>query len=331
MALATAPIAKDFRWAASATFNRESAVVGTSNGDRSEGAITITELAVDGQFERKWLRSDLAVGVAIPLDADGAKPWPEAKLATKVKPHRDLELTGTVAYKGRVPALRERFDATIGNPALGAELARHAELRVVWETMRSAALGTAEHPEPRLRLTLAPYVKKTTGSSRICLVQEQCPDDTLGRLAALDATFFYGVDTQARVRVARSVELGGSYGYVKVCELGSAEGCDVPAAMMGGADPLDRLPRHRADAWVQVMPHAKLAALARARYFGGTIDRGERTAGYALVEASLTAQVTKQYLGVLRVDDALDERPETRDGFRAPGRVISIVVQGTWE
>jgi hypothetical protein len=119
MALATAPIAKDFRWAAAASFNRESARVASSTGEVHEGDITISELALDAQYERKRVRADLAVGVALPLDVDGADPWPEAKLATKLRAHRDLELTGTVAYKGRVPALRERFDITIGNPSSG--------------------------------------------------------------------------------------------------------------------------------------------------------------------------------------------------------------------
>jgi outer membrane receptor protein involved in Fe transport len=328
MALATAPIARDFRWAASAVFNRESARVETMGGQVSEGDVTVTELALDGQYERKQFRVDIAGGIAIPTGV-GADPWPETKAVAKYKPHHDLEVTGTLGYKGRVPTLRERFDLATGNPKLGPEFARHAEIRVIWEGLRTSAL--ADDPKPRVHVEVAPYTRKTHGTARVCPSQEQCPDDTVGKLAALDDTFFYGVDFQARVKLTREVEIGGSYNYVKACELDSRMGCDVDATMMGGADPLDRLPRNRADAWVQVMPHKRLGALARARYFGGSFDKGIRTETYKLVEANLTAQISKEYLGVLRVDDALDVRPETRTGFRTAGRVVSVVFQGTWQ
>jgi outer membrane cobalamin receptor len=55
------------------------------------------------------------------------------------------------------------------------------------------------------------------------------------------------------------------------------------------------------------------------------------TEDYVLLEGTLTARITKEYLGVLKVDDALDKRPETRMGYRMPGRTISVVFQGTWE
>lgn len=330
MALATAPFAKDFRWAASATFGREQARVVNSLGDTSEGDVTITELAIDAQYERGRVRIDLAGGVAIPLGI-GADPWPETKLVGKFKPRRDLELTATGAYKGRVPTLRERFDISTGNPKLGPELIRHGELRAIWDGLPSASLGTADAPVSRVRLELAPYVKKTVGSSRICLSPDQCPDGDVGKLTPLEDAFFYGVDAQAIVRVTKQISGGGSYGYIKACELDSARGCDNPVREMGGADPLDRLPRHRADGWVQVTPHAKLTALARMRYFGRAVDKQMTTGAYTLVEANVTAQLTKAYLGVLRVDDALDKRPETRSGFRSPGRVVSVVFQGTWE
>jgi outer membrane cobalamin receptor len=91
------------------------------------------------------------------------------------------------------------------------------------------------------------------------------------------------------------------------------------------------LPRHRWDAWVQGRPGARISALARVKYYGRAIDRTMRVGGYTLVEASVTAQITPQYLGVLRLDDLLDARPETRAGYHTAGRVVSLVVQGTWE
>jgi outer membrane receptor protein involved in Fe transport len=330
MALATTPIAKDFRVAASATVNHETARVVGSTGDTSQGELTMTGLAVDGQYERGRVRVDLAGGLAVPVGVAGADPWPEAKLVTKLRPHQELEITATAGYKGRVPTLRERFDLATGNPTLGPELARHAELRMIWQGMPSVTLGTPEDPAPRVRLEAAPYTRKTVGSSRNCVTQEQCPDGEVGRLTALGETFFYGIDLLGRLRLTRVIEIGGSYGYVKACELGSRAGCDVGPMEMGGADPIDRLPRHRADAWLS-LALGRVSGVVRGRYFGSSLDRQVTTEAYSLVEANLTTQLAKAYMAVLRVDDALDRRPETRAGFYGPGRVISVVLQGTWE
>ncbi len=330
-ALATAPIAKDFRWAASAAFSREYARVETLNNQVSAGDISLTELALDGQYEHGKLRFDLAGGVAIPIGV-GAAPWPEAKAVAKYRPQQDLELTATAGYKGRVPSLRERFDSATGNPDLGPEFAKHAEIRAIWDGLRTAKLaGPGEDPKPRVRIEAAPFARKTTGTSRVCASQEQCPDDTVGKLAALDDTLFYGVDLQARMKVVRQVEIGISYDYIKACELGSAKGCGTDVTIMGGADPLDRLPRHRGDAWVQVAPNKVLSALVRARYQGKAVDKMTQTEAYTLVEANVTAQLSTEYLAVLRIDDALDVRPETRTGVRTAGRVVTFVFQGTWQ
>ena len=327
MALATQPLFKDLRWAASVTFDREQARVANMGGQVSQGDITILEPAFGLQYERKRLRLDASVGVAVPFGV-GADPWPEGKLVGKYRPVQDLELTATGGYKGRVPSLRERFDAATGNPELGPEYARHAEVRMIWEGLRSAALGSLDDPAPRVRLEVAPFTRKTTGSSRVSI-------DT-GKLANLDDVFFYGIDLQARVAVVRGIEVGGSYSYIKACQLDSKAGCGKGEAELGGADPLDRLPHHRADAFVQVLPNKMISAIARVKFYGESIDRAMTTEGIVLgdrplLEANVSAQLSKQYLGVLRIDDALDVRPETRTGFRTAGRVVTFVFQGTWE
>lgn len=325
MALATAPLARDFRWAASATIDRESARVASSSAaEMSAGDVTLGELAVDGQYERKRLRVDAAIGAALPVGLAGTSPWPEGKLVGKYR-WSSLELTATAAYKGRVPTLRERFDSTTGNPKLGPELTRHGELRVVWERPAS------EPATPRLRLELAPFIKHTVGASRICTTAAQCPDGEVGRLFELEDTLFYGVDAAARVPIVPQLEVGAAYSYVKACELDSPRGCGINVADMGGADPLDRLPRHRGELWGQWTPDPRVAARLRVRHVGAAFDKRVETPSYQLVEANITAQLSKAYLAVLRIDDALNVRPETRTGFRAPGRVISLVVQGTWE
>lgn len=301
MALATMPFARDFRWAASATVDFEKAVVSNILNEAVRGKTTVVEVAADLQYERGRFRADLAGGVAFPFGVP-ARAWPEGKAVVKYRPLDDLELTATAAYKGRVPSLRERFDVDFGNPGLGPEQVAHGELRAV------------EHLAGLLHLELAPYYKRATGT-----VRSSVDPMDMGQLTNLGTITFFGVDAVARVTPHPMVEAGGSYEYVRAR---SAE---------TGDDPLDRLPHHRWDGWVKAQPDPRFSAIARVKYFGAAIDQTRRVDGYALVEANLTAQLTKQYLAVLRLDDLLNTRPETRAGYHAAGRVLALVVQGTWE
>jgi len=298
-ALATQPFRKDFRWAASGAVDHEQATVSTMTNGTTRGDVTIINLAVDGQYERKRFRIDAAGGVAAPQGI-GADPWPEGKLAAKYKPASHFELTATTGYKGRVPSLRERFDLANGNPALGPERALHAEVRGVED-------------RDGLRLELAPFYRRTNGT-----VRASADPLDMNKLVNLGDLDIYGVDVQGKVRVAGPLEVGGSYNYIR-------------AKSDLGDDPLDRLPHHRADAWVQITPIAAITALVRARYIGEAIDKAMPTDDYVLVEGTLTARLGGEYLGVLKVDDALDVQPETRIGYHMPGRTISFVLQGMWE
>jgi outer membrane cobalamin receptor len=67
------------------------------------------------------------------------------------------------------------------------------------------------------------------------------------------------------------------------------------------------------------------------KYFGAAIDQAQRVHGYATAQVNVAAQITRQYLGVLNVDDSTDEQPETRAGYHTAGRVVSLIVQGSWE
>ncbi|MDB4963917.1 MAG: TonB-dependent receptor [Myxococcales bacterium] len=297
--LATRPFKKDFRWVTSTVIDHEKALVFDENDRYVRGDTTMIELAVAGQYERKRLRLDAAAGLAMPFGV-GADPWPEGKLVGKFKPRPTTEITATTGYKGRVPSLRERFDAMTGNERLGPEKAFHAELRAVEQ-------------RDRIRLEAAPYYRRTHGTIRIS------PDPLTPTLINLGSLDIYGVDLQGRGLVHSMLEVGGSYNYVKAR---SVDGTD---------DPLDRLPHHRFDAWTRLILNDRYSALVRTRYFGESRDKGMTVGGYTLVEANLTAQLSKEYLAVLRVDDALDVRPETRVGYHSAGRVISIVLQGAWQ
>jgi outer membrane receptor protein involved in Fe transport len=302
LALVTHPIGKDARWAASASVDRDSARVENIGAEVSKGDVTLIELAANGQYEKRTVRIDAAAGAAIPIGV-GADPWPEGKLVAKWRPSfGPLELGATAARKGRVPSLRERFDLTLGNPALGPESASHGELRATYAI------------SDRVKLEAAPFYKRTKGTVRA----STDPAD-MGKLANLGKLTIYGIDTSARVRPHPRIEAGISYNFIK------AYSDDT------GDDPLDRLPHHRGDAWVQGRLDRRFSLLARVRYFGTSIDRMVDVPGYVLVEASATAQLSREYLAVLKIDDLVDEQPETRAGYHTAGRVIALVLQGQWE
>lgn len=298
MELATMPFAKEWRWAASTSVEHEKALVTSLAKDYVRGNITLLEGAADLQFERGRWRADAAAGVAVPFGV-GADPWPEAKLVGKYRPVQGLELTATGGYKGRLPSLRERFDLTIGNPALGPERVLHAELRGVLQRERS-------------KLEVAPFYKRSTGTIRT----STDPAD-MGVLVNLGKVRFYGVDVTGRVQVHPKVEVGGAYNYIR------ALGADTD-------DALDRLPHHRFEVWSQVTAAKRFSALARLRMFGRSIDQGMPVDRYLTVEGNVTAQLTKEYLAVLRVDDLLDEQPATRVGYHTAGRVVSLIIQGAF-
>lgn len=314
MALATHPIGKDARWAASASVDHETVEV-FDLSTKTDAALTLAELAGDGQYEHETVRLDGAAGLALPF-ADGATPWPEGKLVATWRPsYGHLVLAATVARKGRVPSLRERFEPAIGNPALGPELIDHVEVRAI------------EQVGERLRVEGAPFYKHSTGTIR----SSTNPAD-MGKLINLGALDYVGLDVVGRVRVHPIVEVGAAYDYIRVTQEASGATPQIN-------DPLDRLPHHRGEGWVQVTPERRLALLARVRYYGASIDRSGGACAappcyigaYTIVEGTATAQLTKEYLAVLRVDDLLDVRPETRAGYHTAGRVISLVVQGQWE
>lgn len=304
--LATRPITKELRWAASATVDREDVRVGSLTHAPTTGDTTIVEAAADLQYEHGTVRLDGAVGVAAPFGIT-ADPWPEAKLVAKWRPrYGDLELTATGGRKGRVPSLRERFEPGDGNPGLGPEQDTHGEVRAV------------EHIADRVHVELAPFYRHQTGTVRTSNVQDPM-DPSFGKLVNLGSVNFYGADLLGRVRVQRRVELGGGYSYVKA------------HSDTTGDDPLDRLPHNRWDAWGQVTARANLTGLVRVTFFGESRNQGMTLAGYTQLEATGTWQITRQYMLVLRGADLTNTRPETRPGVFGPGRTVFAVFQASWD
>ena len=302
MALATAPFHKDFRWVASATVDNEHADVHSANvatTTNSGGDVTMIEAAGDLQYERHRFRGDAAVGVAVPFGV-GANPWPEAKLVGKYRVRDDLEVALTGGRKGRVPSLRERFDSINGNPSLGPEISNYVELRA------------SEHLDKRVQVELAPFYRYTTGT-----IRTTTGTMTAAQLINTGHLDIAGVDAQARVKVHPFVDVAAAYSYIE--------------ASGSKAEPLDFLPHHRAEGSVYVTPSPALSGYARVRGISQFIDGGVTVPGYTLVEAAANWQISREYVSVLRVDDALDTRPLVRAGYHGTGRVISLIVQGTWD
>ena len=319
MALATRPLGKEWRIAMSGWIDFDHVDVKDLAGDETKASATIAELAADAQYEHKTIRLDGAAGVAVPFvtsapGAPAANPWPEGKLSAKWRPYYgSLELDATIARKGRIPSLRERFDPTTGNPLLGPEMTDHFEVRAI------------EQVNEKLRLEFAPFYKHTTGFVR----SSTNPADD-GRLVNLGNLDLYGLDLIGRVQLARRLEVGGAWDFIT----GYSELDGVVTH-----DPLDRLPHDKVEGWVQVTPDPRLSLIARVMYFGANIDQGVVLPGYTNVELTATAPISKTLLVVAKYDTAvgwdngldLDAMPETRDGYHLIGDVFSLVLQGTWQ
>ncbi len=300
--LVTRPITKEWRWAASAVVDHETA---TDNSESftakplvAVGDTTEIETAGDIQYEHKQIRGDFSAGVAFPFGTPNADPWPEAKLDIKYKPTPDLQISTTLGRKGRVPSLNERYDPVQGNPKLGPEQTDHFEVRAI-ET------------RDKFRFELAPFYRFQTGTI-------MADPNLKGQYGAVDDLTIYGVDVLGRAQVHELVELGGGYSHVRSTN-------DM------SRDAIPRLPRNKVEGWVQATPMPGLALLARVSYFGNNYQGLVLNEHYTLVQTTATWQASKKYLIVLRADDLLNVAPMTRAGFSAPGRVISVILQGTWD
>lgn len=309
-ALATRPIVPAVRWVAAATVDHERADVevrtrddltGMTTTTGSSGDVTLLEAAAGAQYEDGPVRVDAAAGVAAPIGL-GAEPWPEGKLVGRYRPVRAVELVATLARKGRTPSLRERFDSQTGNAALAPELASHGELKVV------------ARPLAWLELEAAPYYRRADGTMRI----------VMGRMANLGTVDTRGVDARVAVRPHPTVEVGAAYALTRARARNDDAG-------EWRDNPLDRLPEHRGDAWLKATPLDRMQAVARVRHVGESLDQGDTVDAYTLLELSASATWRDDWMAVIRCDDVTDVRPETRDGFHLPGRVFSLIVQGTWD
>ncbi len=294
--LATRPIGKTARAVASLGLDHEAADVTTDHG-RVTGATSIGQLALGGQYEDGAWRVDAAIGAAVPLGL-GADPWPEAKLAVTARPDPALAVALTVARKGRLPVLRDRFRPDIGNRALGAEQADFGEAKVTLT------------PVAALQLESAGYLRRTHGLIHF--------DPATAMLVNLGTVDVLGLDARAAWTFSPAISAGGSYGFMRA----DAPGDPNP--------PLDFLPTHRGDVWVAVAPWSRLVLRAQGRHVGWRDDRGQALRSYDTLDLTATARLGGDWLAVARCDDVTDVRWQVRTDVTSIGRVVSVALEGTW-
>jgi outer membrane receptor protein involved in Fe transport len=281
-----------------------SAAIDSEHGDVENGAAstggraTISALAAGSKFVHGPFRADAAAGVAIPVDV-GTSPWPEAKLTTRVSPHRVVTARLVGGYKGRLPTLRERFESN-GNDELGPEKVLFAEA------------GVALEKNTWVSLDAAGWVRRVNGMIRFV------PGMT--ELTNVGETNMRGADGRITILPYAPVRAGGSLSLVE------ATSEDF------GDDAVDRLPGRRGDVWMAGDWRQSAGAMVRYRYTGNFVDQGVELDDYWLLDASSYYWITRDIMAGLRVDNALDERYLDRaGGVMGLGRVILLSAQGTWE
>jgi outer membrane receptor protein involved in Fe transport len=274
----------------------EDARVVDGRGAVTSGASTIGELAAGARWRRAGVRVDGAGGVAIPVGV-GEAPWPEAKLTAAASPVRAVTVTATVARKGRLPTLRERYRLDVGNARLGPELASFGEVEVELR------------PADRLAVTCASWVRRQT--AMIVLDRQTLVLTNVGRVD------LRGTDASARVRPRDDVEVRASYSF-------------IDAADATADEPLDFLPRHRATAQLRVTPAWWVTGGARLAWIAAQRDRAARIPAHSEWDLDLVVRPDDSWLVAAGIDDVLDARWPIRGGVPSPGRTFRISVQATF-
>jgi hypothetical protein len=293
-------LAARLQWVSSLGIDSEEGEAENRNGAAIGGRATIAAAASGFKYERGVLRADGAAGVAVPLDLDGAAPWPEGKITVRYTPTPLLTVRTVAGHKGRLPTLRERYELGTGNEALGPEKALYVEA------------GAELKNNDLLRLDLAGYLRRANGMIRFVPELER-----LGNSGELTVR---GVDARATVFPYAAVQAGGSLSLL------AASSAEL------GDEPIDRLPERRADLWLSGRWRTRAGGMLRLRYTGEQRDQQEILPDHTLLEASSYLRFTTALMATLRVDNLLDHRYlDRRGGVMGPGRVVMFGLQGLWE
>ena len=260
----------------------------------SRGRSTVAEVAAGGQYEDARLRVDAAVGVAVPLGL-GAPVRPEGKLVAAFTPIAAVGFTATVARKGRLPTLRERYRSDAGTAGLDGEVNDFAEARVT--------IGGARH-----RLESAAWARWSDG-----LIKSDPMTRRFTNSGQLD---LQGVDVSAVLGRDQIVEGGAAYSFIE-------------ARAPGTGEPLDFLARHRAQLYLAARPLEALWTEVRLRVMGRRLDRQEWLPEYQALDVA-GSYAAGPWVVSGQLSDLLDRRYLARAGVPSTGRTLAVTVTRAW-
>jgi outer membrane receptor protein involved in Fe transport len=262
------------------------------------GRANVAELAAGvSAWPVPTLTLDASVGAAVGLGPSVA--WPEAWADVRWRPGNVLSLHLTVARKGRLPTLRERYQPLVGNGALRPEIADFAEVGVdtePWWLLRLAAAGWGRYTQDAIRFN-------SGGTQRV----------NVGNLAV------EGIDGELDVAPGAPIGAGAAVDYIR------ANAADVAL----GA--LENLPGVRVDGWIDASWHARAGVWARVRRFSNRVTQGQSLGAFTLMEASAWARLGAGLRASLFVENAFDARYLVQPTLTAAGRTFFVTLDGEWE
>ncbi len=277
----------------------EHATVDNLEGRIQGGRSTVATVASGVQFRSGAWKADAAAGVSLP---DGATPWPELKLSVGWQPIAEVGVELVGARKGRVPTLRERYQLVSGNEELDPETSTFVEASA---TVR---------PLPWLVLKTGVYAREVEQMIKI--------DFDTGMLANLGDVSFRGFDAEVRIDPIRAAGAGAAYRFIDA-------DADFDNA---GFEPLDFLPAHKLDGWVTLRLGTRAGGTGRVRFVDRRVDQREVLPRYVTTDLSAFYRIRTDLRATAKVDNLLDNRFDLRaNGYRDPGRLIMVGVEGVWE
>ncbi len=294
----TRGIGRDLDLVGLVAFHTEGATDIDALAMKSGGSTYLTQWSAGAEWKPgAGLSGVLAAGVAVPLTEHDA-PWPEAKLTLRWKPGEELDLVLVGGRKGRVPTLRERYARLEGNPAIRPEM------------VTSGELGLRARPVRLVELFANGYVRRVDGFIRF---------DAAGTQQVNYADFLTsGLESRLTVGMEQPVSLTGMYQFTRVDPL------------TGGADPLDNVPQHRVDAWLDGHYRDRTGAWVTVRWIGERTDGGTTLASYVDTEGAAWLRIVPSLRATARVTNALDGRWLDRRDTANLGRTAYLGLDGVW-
>ncbi|MGB0679467.1 MAG: TonB-dependent receptor domain-containing protein, partial [Polyangiales bacterium] len=299
------PVAQRWALRLGSTVQHDRALAQSLNGQQVRGDATVVEpaLGMQGQLHPHW-QAALSAGAALPTG--GITPWPEARLMLRYRPQADhheatrqrWELRWTLARKGRLPSLRERFEPGFENPDLGPEIDNFGEMRL------------RLRPLPWLGLGGAGFVRHTEGFIRF-------NDARTARVNRGDAVV-EGFDTRLDLFPVAGLKLGAAYNQL----FAGRQARDLGI--------FDNTPQQRLDGWIEYGWRGKFGTWTRSRWLGSRSEGGEPVPAFWGVDAALWYKPHPTWRTSLRVDNVLDREQYLRPSVLAPGRSVVLSVDGQW-